>query len=32
MKDITGLGIKVYSMNEDEALENIYLNMIKETR
>ena len=30
--EIGGLGIKVFSMNEDEALENIYLNMIKETK
>ena len=30
--EIGGLGIKVYSMNEDEALENIYLNLIKETK
>ena len=32
LNEITGLGIKVFSFNEDEALENIYLNMIKETR
>ncbi len=32
LKEITGLGIKVFSFNEDEALESIYLNMIKETR
>ena len=29
---ITSAGIKAYSMNEDEALESIYLNMIKESR
>ena len=32
LKDITGAGVKVFSLNEDEALENIYLNMIKETQ
>ena len=32
LKDITASGVKVFSLNEDEALENIYLNMIKETR
>ena len=32
LSEITGLGIKVFSFNEDEALESIYLNMIKETR
>ena len=32
LNEITGLGIKVYSFNEDEALESIYLNMIKESR
>ena len=32
LNEITGKGIKVFSFNEDEALENIYLNMIKESR
>ena len=32
LKDITASGVKVFSLNEEEALENIYLNMIKETR
>ena len=32
LKDITGAGVKVFSLNEDEALENIYLNMIKESK
>ena len=32
LKDITGTGVKVFSLNEDEALENIYLNMIKESK
>ena len=32
LRDITAAGVKVYSMNEDEALESIYLNMIKESR
>ena len=32
LRDITGAGIKVFSLNEDEALESIYLNMIKETK
>ena len=32
LRDITAAGVKVYSINEDEALESIYLNMIKESR
>ena len=32
LRDLTGSGIKVFSLNEDEALESIYLNMIKETK
>ena len=32
LRDITTAGVKVYSINEDEALESIYLNMIKESR
>ena len=32
LREITSAGIKVYSINEDEALESVYLNMIKETR
>ena len=32
LKDITGAGVKVFSLNEDEALESIYLNMIKESK
>ena len=32
LRRITSAGIKVYSFSEDEALESIYLNMIKETR
>ena len=32
LKGITSAGVKVYSMNEDEALESIYLNLIKESR
>ena len=32
LRDITAAGIKVYSINEDEALESVYLNMIKESR
>ena len=32
LKEIAGAGIKVFSLNEDEALENIYLNMIKESK
>lgn len=32
LKEITGMGLKVYSFNEDEALESVYLSMIKETR
>ncbi len=32
LRDITAAGVKVYSINEDEALESIYLDMIKESR
>ena len=32
LKEITDLGIKVFSFNEEDALESIYLNMIKESR
>lgn len=32
LRDITAAGVKVYSINEDEALESVYLNMIKESR
>ncbi len=32
LNEITGLGIKVFSFNEDDALESIYLNMIRESR
>ena len=32
LRTIADRGVKVYSLNEDEALESIYLNMIKESR
>ncbi len=32
LRAITEGGIRIYSLNEDEALENIYLNMIRESR
>lgn len=32
LNEITSMGIKVFSLNEDEALESVYLRMIEESR
>lgn len=32
LSEISGMGLKVYSFNEEDALESVYLNMIKESR
>ncbi len=32
LSEMNGLGIKVFSFNEEDALETVYLNMIKESR
>ncbi len=32
LSEMGGMGLKVYSFNEEDALESVYLNMIKESR